>query len=152
MTEAVATTSDAGELDWLMPDRTWSVGAGFWQGVQEGELRFPKCDGCGRFAWYPVPRCSQCGSHAFTWTAVDPHGTVHSFTVIRRAFLPEFALRLPLGVVQLRFAEAPGVTLLSTLATSKEVDGLEVGRPARVVFEPSPSGYLFPLTRLGLSS
>jgi hypothetical protein len=141
-------TLAADPTDWLLPDPTWSVGAPFWAAVQQEELRFPRCTGCGRFAWYPVPRCAACGSHEFDWTAIDPVGHVHSFTVVRRAFLPQFADRLPLGVVQARFPEAPEVTLICTLEPDGDPEALAVGRAMQVVYHSSPSGFTLPFARL----
>jgi uncharacterized OB-fold protein len=148
---SAATT--AGRLDpipgWIFPDTEWNVAKGFWDGVGRRELCFPQCQTCHDFVWYPEPRCQSCGGHEFKWQEVSPVGTVHSFTVIRRAFLPELAPRLPLGVVLARFAGAPGVTLVSALAPGEDPERLAVGLPLEVVFEAAPNGFLFPLIRLG---
>lgn len=148
----MSTTAAAGRMDpipgWIFPDTEWSVAKGFWDGIGRRELCFPRCQTCQAFVWYPEPRCQTCGGHEFTWTEVSPAGMVHSFTVVRRPFLPELASRLPLGVVLARFSGAPGVTLVSALAPGEDPEALAVGRSLEVVFEPAPNGFLFPLIRL----
>jgi len=126
--------------DWLLPDPTWSVSAGFWEGAQRSELCFPLCDSCGTYAWYPVPRCGVCGSDGFSWDVVEPVGCVYSFTVLRRAFLPQLVDRLPHGVVLVRFEHVPGVTLVSMLAAGEDPGTLEVDQPVEIVFETAGEG------------
>jgi hypothetical protein len=43
----------------------------------------PRCDGCGRFEWYPRPFCLRCGGGALTWTSLSGHGSIHSQVVVR---------------------------------------------------------------------
>lgn len=109
---------------------------GFREGLADGELRFPRCSNCGRFRWYPAPLCP-CGDTAFEWRAVAPLGRVHTFTVVRHAFLPELADRLPLLVLLVDIDEAPGVRLVTNLL-DPTVTGIEIGTAVRLV--PRPVG------------
>lgn len=60
--------------------------AGFWEALEEGEFRLPRCAGCGRWTWPAHWRCGECGSWEFRWTAVEPAGTVYSWTRTWYAF------------------------------------------------------------------
>lgn len=130
------------------PDRDWSVGAGFWAGVDAEQLRFPKCSTCGRFVWYPLPRCPGCRTETLEWTTVEPVGEVYSHTTVRRAFLPAFADSLPRTVVLARFPDAPGVTLVTGLADSDQREQLRVGEKLRIVFPRVQGEHRLPLAVL----
>jgi uncharacterized OB-fold protein len=129
---------------WL-PDVHWPVTERFWEGCRHGELRFPRCDGCGSFTWYPVSHCPACHRKAFSWVAVSGHGHVHSLTVLRRAFLEGFEHLLPLDLLQVRFPDAPGVTLVTNLAEPDERQGLGIGSAVRIVFVPVDDEVTMPL-------
>jgi len=57
----------------------------YWRGLEEGEFRLPKCASCGTWYWPATFRCGECGSWDFDWPAIEPVGTVYSWT---RAWLP----------------------------------------------------------------
>jgi len=53
----------------------------FYARLGQGTLSTTACTGCGRTAWPPRGFCPECGSDAFTWTALPAEGTIHGFTV-----------------------------------------------------------------------
>jgi uncharacterized protein len=88
----------------------------FWDGVAAGELRLPQCGACGRFQWYPIPGTPHCPSAPLTWTTVPPTGTVFSFTVVRRPFLPGATRAdVPVTSVLVDLDGAPGMRLVGML-------------------------------------
>lgn len=125
-------------------DRAWGPGAGFWEGVDAAELRFPRCITCGLFTWYPLPRCPHCRTETLQWTTVDPVGWIFSYTVLERAFLPAFQGRTPHTVVLARFDGAPGVTLVTSLADRMQGDRVEIGAKVRMTFSPDEAGIVMP--------
>jgi len=60
----------------------------FWQALEAGGLRLPACSACGAWQWYPYEfvRCHD-DAH-LEWKAVPATGTVFTFTIVHRAFLP----------------------------------------------------------------
>jgi uncharacterized OB-fold protein len=118
----------------IVPDTKWPVSAPFWQAAAEGRLSFPQCRGCGAFEWYPVPMCKHCGSLDWVWPDVDPHGTIYSYTVLRRAFLDGVEANVPFPVLQARFDGAPGVSLVIGLADLAQRDAVQIGAPIKVAF------------------
>lgn len=105
----------------------------FFDGVARGELRFPRCARCGRFHWYPKARCPHCGSGYIGWTEAGDGARLYGFTVVRRAFAPEFADAVPYTLALVEFAGAPGVRLLTRLTGEAERHPA-IGMPLRPVF------------------
>jgi len=86
--------------------------AGYWEALEAGEFRLPRCAGCGRWTWPAHWRCGQCGSWDFDWTAVEPQGVVYSWTRTHYAF----------DRTRARAPQVPYVTVLA------EVDGTDGAR------------------------
>ncbi|MGK5553089.1 Zn-ribbon domain-containing OB-fold protein [Actinomadura kijaniata] len=64
--------------------------APYWEACRRGELALQRCAGCGRFVHFPEPACPFCGNAELTFERVGGRGTVHTFTVVHRSFLPGF--------------------------------------------------------------
>ena len=62
--------------------------AHFWQGGAEGELRFLRCASCRTWIHPPSPRCPECLGEELAPEAVSGRGTVVSFTVNHKAWVP----------------------------------------------------------------
>lgn len=118
-----------------LPDTSWEPAAGFWEGAAAGELRIPRCGRCGAWCWYPRPRCPACSAEDLAWTPVSGRGTLFAWAVVRHAFLPQFADKVPYvsGLVCLEEDEAVRVV---TEVLDAGPDRLRVGLPMRVVFRP----------------
>ena len=121
--------------DFPLPDTQWPPTREFWAGAARGVLLIPRCDACGRYLWYPQTPCRYCGSAHLTWTEVSGYGQLFSWSVVRFAWIPQFADRLPFatGVVALR--EDPAVRLV-TYIVDCDLDGLRCDMAVRVVFRP----------------
>src|SRR5690348_15837286 len=63
--------------------------APFFAGAARGELVVTCCTGCEQYVWYPQERCPVCGG-ALEWVPMCGRGTLFSWTVLLRVFLPEF--------------------------------------------------------------
>lgn len=122
----------APELCIWEPDQTWAALTPYWEGLAAGELRFPCCAGCGRFEWYPAPRCPACGGAAFDWPAVPPVGHVYTTTVVLEPFMPQFAGHTPLLLLIVGIDHAPGVRLVTRLA-DPSVREIAIGTAVRLV-------------------
>ncbi len=105
---------------------------GFWDGCRVGELRFPRCPGCGRFVWYPKERCPSCGERP-EWAAIEGTGELYSWTVVRHQFDPDHPVKPPYVVALVVFADAPGVRLVTTLEVA-DLARLTCGTPVQPVF------------------
>lgn len=84
----------------------------YWEGLERSEIRLPRCAACGRYHWYPEPRCPHCAAPELTWKSVSPEGTVFTLTTVRRVLVPAPGLVAPYGVALVDLAEAVGCRLL----------------------------------------
>lgn len=107
--------------------------SGFFENAERGCLAFPCCRSCGKFHWYPMPRCPHCRSKDVAWRAVSGRGTLFSFTRVMHAFDKSRAGALPYVVALVEFADAPGVRLVTNIVDSQQ-EGLRIGQPVEPVF------------------
>ena len=112
----------------------------YWDGARENRLMIRKCKSCGTTHFLPRYLCPSCWSTELEWVAASGRGTVHSYTVIRRAPLPEFADRVPYLVALIDLEEGPrmmanilGADALDTrVGDQVEVCFVERGEGAKV--------------------
>jgi uncharacterized OB-fold protein len=95
------------------------LGTSFWEGVDAGELRLGRCSSCQRWQWYPDDVGPCCPGATYEWTAVAGTGTVHTFTTVRRSFLPG-ASTAPYTVGLVELDGVDGVRLVSNLDADVE--------------------------------
>ncbi|QLG47571.1 Zn-ribbon domain-containing OB-fold protein [Natrinema halophilum] len=97
----------------------------FWDGLADDVVRLPKCTDCGTVAFPPGLICTDCGCDDFTWTDIDPVGTIHSFTRQHRT-APAFESPIVMGIVDLD----AGPRLLAPFAA--EYGELSIGDRVRI--------------------
>lgn len=79
----------------------------YWDGAREERLMIRQCKSCGVKHFLPRYLCPACWSTDLEWIAASGRGTVHSYTVIRRAPLPEFNDLVPYVVALVDLEEGP---------------------------------------------
>jgi uncharacterized OB-fold protein len=119
--------------DFPLPDLSDERTAEFFAGAARGELVIPRCDSCGALCWYPEERCPKCDGTAFTWTAVDDHGRLYSWAVVRRAFLPAFEEMVPFVTGLVALDEDPAVRIVSYVVDC-DPDSLAADQPLEATF------------------
>jgi uncharacterized OB-fold protein len=104
----------------------------FWDALREERVDLQRCDDCGRWVYYPRSRCPACLSDRLTWTPVDGHGSVYTFTVAEQPTAPPFADEVPqlLAIVEL----TQGVRVSTTLV-GVEPAAIAVGMSVVPVFD-----------------
>jgi hypothetical protein len=114
----------------------------FWDGIDGGELRIQKCNGCGALYHPPRVRCAACSSYDLGYIVSTGRGTVYSFAEVHHPQFPMF--RYPLVGVLVELAE--GTRILSTLV---DVDPgrVAVGMPVELVIEAVEPDLKLPLFR-----
>ncbi|HYC23321.1 MAG TPA: OB-fold domain-containing protein [Candidatus Bathyarchaeia archaeon] len=118
-----------------LPDVDWEETREFWAAAARGELCVPRCAGCARLVWYPEKRCRVCGRERFTWARMSGRGRLFSWSVVRHAFLPQFAAKLPYVAGLVALEEDPAVRIVSNLIDCAPEE-LTVDMPVEVVFRP----------------
>ena len=103
----------------------------FWTGGAEGELRIARCANCGYYLHPPTPRCPNCWSEDVAPSAVSGRGRVYSYTINRRAWVPDLEVPFVLAAVELD--EQPGLRLITTLVDCAPED-VEIGLQVEVTF------------------
>ncbi|MFY9933706.1 MAG: zinc ribbon domain-containing protein [Streptosporangiaceae bacterium] len=106
-----------------------------WEGLRAGEVRVQRCAGCGLWIWAPRPLCPRCHGFDLRWPAVDPAGTVYSWTRTWQPFSPELSGHLPFTVVLAELPAAGGRRLLGVL---RDADGADVRVAQQVTGDIDP--------------
>ena len=121
--------------------------APFFEGCRTGELRIPRCTSCGAWNWYPPIHCRACGGAELRWTRVSGRGRLFTWTIVHRAFQPEFDALVPYTTALVELEEDPSLRLAALLDDVPR-EALRVGLPLEVVFVSAPGGLTLPRFRL----
>jgi uncharacterized protein len=108
--------------------------------LQNGELGFQRCDGCGVAVFYPRVLCPVCGSDALRWRTSSGRGVVYATTAVYRRDAEPYNVVLVdleegfrmMSRVEGMPAEEVGIGLRVLFAARVEEDG-----PV-AIFEPAP--------------
>ena len=120
--------------DFPLPDVDDPITAPFFAGAARGELVITRCDTCGAYVWYPQETCPVDGG-SLTWTPVSGRGSLFTWAVVRRAFLPAFEDRVPFVTALVALAEDPAVRLCTYIVGTAPED-LVADAPVVVEFRP----------------
>lgn len=118
-----------------LPDVNWEPTRPFWAAAARGALMIPRCDGCQHLLWYPETPCRRCGGSDLTWTEVSGRGRLFAWSVVRHAWIPQLADRLPFVTGLVALEEDPAVRLVSYIVDCTP-DALHNDMPVGVVFRP----------------
>lgn len=108
----------------------------FWESLEEGEFRLPRCTECTARMWPAHFRCGQCGSWDQIWEPVEMSGTIYSWTRSWYAFdrTLERAEDAPFVVIMAELPHADGARVAGVLSGPDE--GIRVGLPIRGHIDP----------------
>lgn len=87
--------------------------APFWAGLNQRELRFQRCGGCGKYRNPISPVCPRCLSGEFGWQPVSGRGRVFSYVVFHRAYHRGFEADVPYNVALILLEE--GIFMFSNV-------------------------------------
>ncbi|MBI3213817.1 MAG: OB-fold domain-containing protein [Mycobacterium sp.] len=121
-----------------------------WDGLREGVLRIQRCAQCRTWIWSPRPICPSCHSFDTRWEAVQPVGTIYSWTRTWQPFAPESTGHLPYTVVLVELRDAGGSRVVGVLA---DADGVTpaIGAEVHGAIEAPPDQRHWPLLRWHLT-
>lgn len=117
--------------------------APFWDAAAQGRLCLPRCAHCGTWAMPPLPFCPVCRHQGHTWPEVAPTGILHSFTIVRRAILPEMTGHLPFVPATVEIPQAGGIKLVAALVGMPLAD-IRIGMALRARFDMRADGVAVP--------
>ncbi len=106
----------------------------YWDGARVGRLVLQRCARCRSWIHFPEPCCPSCAGVGFTYEPVSGRGTVETFSVIHRSFVPEFANRTPYVIAWIALPEQPGLRAFGNV-TGCAPEEVTIGMPVEVCFE-----------------
>ena len=110
-----------------------------WDSIRERRMCLQRCRACGSFQYPPGPGCIACGSEEQDWTPLSGDGTILSWEIFRRQYLPAYPA--PYNVIAVRLAEGP--VMISNLEGAQP-EGSWIGRAVRLVYVDMPDGFVLP--------
>jgi uncharacterized OB-fold protein len=130
-----------------LPDPEDYETAAFWEGTRRGEIRFPRCQDCGQFHWYPCVLCPFCHSPNIKWQAVANKATLFTWTCVRRAIGPLYDIAQgPYIIALVEYDEAPGVYLVTNLVDCQPED-VYISMSLETVFQRINDTVVMPLVK-----
>lgn len=113
----------------------------YWNAAREKRLVIRKCKACGEMHFMPRHLCPSCWSDQLEWVDARGTGTVHSFTVIRRAPAAAFAPKAPYVVALIDLDEGPRMV---TNILGDDALQTKIGDRVKVTFEDRGDGAMLP--------
>ena len=104
----------------------------YWARAKQGRLLLRQCADCGKFHFPPRYLCPTCWSEHLSWVEASGDASVYTFTVMRRAPLPEFSAHLPYVVALVDLAEGP--RMMANIVGSDALD-VRIGDKLQLCFE-----------------
>ncbi|WP_458461783.1 Zn-ribbon domain-containing OB-fold protein [Paenibacillus sp.] len=108
----------------------------YWDAADKHELHLQKCDSCQAYSHPPGPACAKCGSTELSWEnkGSDILGSVYSFIVSYRPFLPGFQDDVPQIIASIELADVPEVKLIGNVLDCQPED-IEIGMPVKMTWQ-----------------
>lgn len=119
----------------------------WWEAASEHRLVVQRCTSCGAVRHPPGPRCPRCRSADSECQELPGTGVVYTYTVVRQAFIPSLADRLPYVVAVVDLDESQGARLVSNVVDC-DPEKVEIGSPVSVVWEDMSPGLALPRFRV----
>ena len=111
----------------------------YWRSGVDDILRIQRCGECGRWIHPPGPVCPYCHSRRLGPEPVVGTGTVATFTVNRKEWIPGFMAPYVFALVALD--EDPAIRL-GTNIVGCEPEEVEIGMRVEVLFEKNGEWYV----------
>jgi uncharacterized OB-fold protein len=105
----------------------------YWQGLQEGRVRFLTCAACDRMRVYTFRKCPHCGSEDSVWTELRGTGEIWSLARFHQVYFEGFRAEVPYTVVIVQLDDGPRV--YSNIVQT-EAEYVRIGARVTPVFEP----------------
>ncbi len=103
----------------------------FWDALRQHRLMILRCQECAFWVHPPLAGCPRCLSPRVISTEVSGHGTLYSFTVVNREFVPGIAPPYVAAYVDL--VEQDALRMLTNLV-NVQVSDIVMDMPVRAYF------------------
>lgn len=112
--------------------------ARFWTATGRGVLLLQRCTACVEVIWYPRFFCPRCGGTDTSWFEASGHGTVYTFTVVRKSRRDGYATAVPYVVGYVELDEGPRIL---TNIVDCDPGEVRIGQRVTVTFVPTGEGH-----------
>ena len=109
----------------------------FWEATKRSELLIQYCPQCSKYQFYPRVVCKNCLSDV-EWVVSRGRGTVYSFSVVHKAFNPEFKDKVPYILALISLDEGPR---MMTNLIGVAIENVKIGMTVEVDFSKSFGEY-----------
>ncbi len=116
----------------------------YWAGAKRGKLVLQRCRACRAWQFPPRHHCAVCWEGEPEWAESSGTGSIESFTVVRRAPLPDFRDKVPYVVAAVLLDEGP--RMITNLIGDDALDA-RIGDRVRVEFQDDGRGETLPQFR-----
>jgi uncharacterized OB-fold protein len=116
----------------------------YWNAARERRLLIRKCSECSTLHFMPRHLCPVCWSDQLEWVQAKGTGSVHSYTIIRRAPVAAFAAQAPYVIALIDLDEGPRMI---TNLLGDDALTVKIGDQVEVTFEDRGDGALLPQFR-----
>lgn len=114
-----------------------------WESIRARAMTLQHCPACGQWQYPPAPACMHCGDDALQWKPIAGNGTILSWVVFHRTYLPAYPA--PYNAIAVRLGEGP--VMISNLE-SPVPQGSWIGASVRMVYVTMPDGLILPRFQL----
>lgn len=111
----------------------------FWESVNERDMKLQRCADCAAWRYPAGPICAACNSQNDVWEAVSGTGTILSWVVFHKTYLPAYPA--PHSVIAVRLDEGP--VMISNL-DGAEPEGSWIDHRVSLVYATMPDGMILP--------
>lgn len=118
------------------------LGAPYWGGAAQGELRIQKCSSCESLRFPPALACGDCHSRDFEWVRSAGRGVVWAYCFPRKPLWEFLEDGSALAVVELD----EGVRVPTEVTGLSDVE-MRIGLPVEVWFKQLADGVALPMFR-----
>lgn len=109
------------------------LSAPYWDAARAGRLALQRCQECRRWVHFPDFACPACGSERLGFEEASGEGTIETFTVIHRVFVPGFEESAPYAVGWIALDLQRGLRVFADFVDIPH-DRLEIGLPVSPTF------------------
>jgi uncharacterized OB-fold protein len=107
----------------------------FWDAAREHRLVVARCVACATIRPMPPgPFCWECREVDVEWVTLPGTASVHTFTIVRSAPIPELSDAVPYVIAVVELDDAPGVRLMTNVVCVAP-DDVRIGMRLRVVWD-----------------
>ena len=108
----------------------------YWDAADRHELVLQKCETCKSYNHPPGPACAKCGSTELSWESqgADITGTIYSYVVSYRPFLPGFQDDLPTIIAIVQLDKLQEVKIIGNVLTCPPED-MKIGMPVKMIWQ-----------------